>query len=240
MATANERQPTVLENIERAFYGLNTKLEKSVQEHLSNVYSTVGVGLGAAAVGAAVHLFTNIFRANFLFTLISFGLMFVLMGTPDTRENRNKRFGYFIGFCALNGVGMGPLLEAVIQIDPSIVLTALLATAVVFGCFSFAALWADSTKFLHLGGTLSSAILCLLLGSFFFSHSIILWGGLAIACLFVLYDTQMIAEKSRRGDNDYIWHAVELFIDFANIFRHLLVLLADKKADENDRRKKRN
>lgn len=138
-------------------------------------------------------------RANFLFTLVGFGLMFVLVGTPDTRENRNKRFGYFVAFCALNGqlnylypqifvvlgVGMGPLLEAVIRIDPSIVLTALLSTAIVFGCFSMAALHAESTKFIHMGGTLSSAVLCLILGSFFFSHSVILWGGMTSFIIFL-------------------------------------------------------
>lgn len=48
--------------------------------------------------------------------------------------------------------------------------------------------------------------------------------GLALACAFVVYDTQLIAEKSRRGDDDYIWHAVELFMDFANIFRLAFVL----------------
>ncbi|EPB68394.1 hypothetical protein ANCCEY_12521 [Ancylostoma ceylanicum] len=89
---------------------------------------------------------------------------------------------------------MGPLLERVIEIDPSCVLTALLATTTVFGCFSLVALHAPSTKYIHLG-------------------------GLALACAFVVYDTQLIAEKSRRGDDDYIWHAVELFMDFANIFR---------------------
>lgn len=39
-------------------------------------------------------------------------------------------------------------------------------------------------------------------------RSFILWGGLAINVAFVLYDTQLIAEKRRRGDTDYIWHTV--------------------------------
>ena len=36
--------------------------EKSVREHLRDVYATLAVGLATAAVGAAVHLFTDILR----------------------------------------------------------------------------------------------------------------------------------------------------------------------------------
>jgi FtsH-binding integral membrane protein len=29
--------------------------------------------------------------------------------------------------------------------------------------------------------------------------------SLIISCLFVMYDTQLIVEKKRLGDNDFIW-----------------------------------
>ena len=45
----------------------------------------------------------------------------------------------------------------------------------------------------------------------------------------MLYDTQMIVEKSRMGDNDYVWHAVEIFIDFVNMFTFLLNLLGSRE-----------
>ncbi|KHJ75013.1 hypothetical protein OESDEN_25371 [Oesophagostomum dentatum] len=88
-----------------------------------------------------------------------------------------------------------------------------------------------------MGGTLASASLCLLFAAFFASYYVIIIGGLALACAFVVYDTQLIAEKARRGDDDYIWHAIELFMDFANIFRYLVVLLTEKKQRDNRRRK---
>ncbi|EYC00797.1 hypothetical protein Y032_0113g407 [Ancylostoma ceylanicum] len=225
------------DNIQRTFSGLNNRLEKGVQEHLRNVYATVAAGVGAAAIGAAIHMFTNILRANFLLAFVSIGVMFTLISTPHTRENEKKRLGYFLLFCGISGISMGPLLERVIEIDPSCVLTALLATTTVFGCFSLVALHAPSTKYIHLGGTLASASLCLLFAAFFASYYVIILGGLALACAFVVYDTQLIAEKSRRGDDDYIWHAVELFMDFANIFRYLIVLLADKRQRDNRKRR---
>lgn len=64
-------------------------------------------------------------------------------------------------------------------------------------------------KINHFVGILGSALLCLLVTALFarsaFMYGVIMWGGLAINCGFVLYDTQMICEKRRRGDTDYIW-----------------------------------
>uniref|UniRef100_A0A1I7XR93 EGF-like domain-containing protein n=1 Tax=Heterorhabditis bacteriophora TaxID=37862 RepID=A0A1I7XR93_HETBA len=215
-----------VENIGRTFSGLNDKLEKSVRDHLVNVYATVAMGVGVAAGGASVHLFTDILRANLLLSLVSIGLMFALISTPHSKENQNKRLGFFFAFCGLSGLGMGPLLERVILIDPSVVLTAFLSTTIVFGCFSLSALHAPSTKYLHLGGALASATLCLIFATFFLSKAVIILIGLALSCGFVLYDTQLIAEKSRRGDDDYIWHSVDLFIDFVQIFRFHTIHIA--------------
>ena len=47
-------------------------------------------------------------------------------------------------------------------------------------------------------------------------------------CGFVLFDTQLIIERFSNGDNDYIWHSVDLFIDFIAIFKRLLIILASK------------
>ena len=47
-------------------------------------------------------------------------------------------------------------------------------------------------------------------------------------CGFVLFDTQMIIEKRRAGDKDFVAHSMDLFIDFIGIFRRLVVLLSQK------------
>lgn len=64
-----------------------------------------------------------------------------------------------------------------------------------------------------------------------------LYIGFAVMCGFVLFDTQLIIEKRRRSDKDYVWHSVDLFIDFINIFRYLLIILAQKEDNQSKKRK---
>lgn len=55
-----------------------------------------------------------------------------------------------------------------------------------------------------------------------------LYIGLFVMCGFIVFDTQNITEKARRGDKDYIMHSVELFIDFVAVFKRLLIILTEK------------
>lgn len=52
--------------------------------------------------------------------------------------------------------------------------------------------------------------------------------GLMLMCGFVLFDTQAIIEKRRMGNQDFIQHALELFIDFIGMFRRLVIILTQK------------
>ena len=54
-------------------------------------------------------------------------------------------------------------------------------------------------------------------------------------CGFVLFDTQLIIEKAENGDKDYIWHCVDLFLDFVTLFRKLMMILAMNR--KNNRKK---
>ena len=151
--------------------------------------------------------------------------------------------GYLSAFAFFSGMSLGPLLDMAVRIEPSIVPTAFLGTSVIFICFSLASLLSRDRKFLYLGGILMSALswmLMLGLMNIFLGSRLIfqlnLYGGLVVMCGFVLYDTQLIVEKRRRGDQDFIWHCVDLFIDFINIFRRLLIILAQKE----EGKKKRN
>jgi len=232
----------ILAGFDKFFNTFDQKLDKELKSHLKKVYGCLAISLMVAAFGAYVHVFTDILRGNIFCTFGSIIALLLLYATPDNGQNEHLRLGYLFGFSFLTGLSTGPLMDYVLSVDPTIISTAFFGTCIVFGCFTAAAIYAPDRKYLYLGGTLLSllstmfwmALINLFVGSRFL-FQLNLYAGLAIMCGFILYDTQLIMEKRRRGDQDYIWHSVDLFIDFMAVFRRLAIILAQK-----EERKKKN
>jgi len=231
------------ENIDAfaAFFKFD-RLEKPIRVHLKNVYSCLAIAMLSAAVGGYVHLFTRMFEGGILSCLASIGLLILLALTPNTKENQIKRLGMLTGFAFFTGISLGPLMDMVIEIDASIIPSAFLGTTVIFVCFSLSALLSDQRQWLYLGGVLFSGLSTLFMLSLFnlflgsqLIYEINLYLGLLIMCGFVLYDTQLIVEKRRNGDDDFIWHCIDLFLDFIHIFRKLMIILSNKEEKKNKR-----
>lgn len=209
--------------------------EEPVRTHLKNVYACLTMSCLTAAAGAFVHMYTDLMEAGFLTAIGAIGLFALLTHTQDNGKNRQLRMMYLFGFTFLSGMGLGPLLEHIVMIDPSIIVTALIGTTMVFVSFSICALLSDRAKWLYLGGTLMTFLSCMMMMSIaniFFRSALLfqahLYLGLVLMCGFVLYDTQMIIEKRRNGSKDFVAHSLDLFIDFIGIFRRLLVILTQK------------
>jgi len=207
------------------------------------VYSTLSIGVMAAAAGSMVHTYTGAGHWHFVTMLASLGLMMWLSTTRHAKQDVSKRVAIFTAFCATSGLSLGPLIDMAIMIEPTLVSTALAGTAVIFISFTLAALLTRNRTFLFMGGFLMSSLMWLsfagLMNIFFRSQMIFdmyIYGILFIFSAFVLYDTQLIVEKRRMGDDDFIWHSVDLFLDAVNIFRALLVILS-KKEDNKKRRR---
>uniref|UniRef100_A0A2P2HVW9 Bax inhibitor 1-like n=2 Tax=Hirondellea gigas TaxID=1518452 RepID=A0A2P2HVW9_9CRUS len=247
MATSG-RQPSGINgiNLERFARGLTDNIEPPVRKHLKNVYASVTMAAICAAAGGYAHLYSSLIGAGLLTGLGALGTMLALMATPHNGKNQITRLSLLAVFGFLSGTNLGPLLQMAIIVNPAVIMEALLGTAVVFACFSLAALYAPRGQYLYLGGSLMSLLstLCwmslfnLFIGSrlIFQAH---LYLSLAVMCAFVVFDTQLIIEKKRLGNDDYIMHGLELFIDFISIFRKLLIILTDKDAN-NQKRNKRN
>uniref|UniRef100_A0A2K5S5N3 Bax inhibitor 1 n=1 Tax=Cebus imitator TaxID=2715852 RepID=A0A2K5S5N3_CEBIM len=179
----------------------------STQQHLKKVYASFALCMFVAAAGAYVHVITHFIQAGLLSALGSLILMIWLMATPHSHETEQKRLGLLAGFAFLTGVGLGPALEFCIAINPSILPTAFMGTAMIFTCFTLSAVYAN------------------------------LYVGLVVMCGFVLFDTQLIIEKAENGDQDYIWHCIDLFLDFVTLFRKLMMILAMNEKDKKKEKK---
>jgi len=222
-----------------------SQIPHSTQVHLKNVYSSLAVCMFVAAAGSYVHVVTRLFQGGILSLLGSLGMMFWLAMTPHNYETEKKRLAILAGFAFFTGVGLGPAMDFVIAINPSIIVTAFLGTSIIFICFTLSALYAKRRSYLFLGGTLMSGLSLLFLMSVMnmFFGSVMLFKahmylGLIIMCGFVLFDTQLIIEKAENGDKDYIWHCVDLFLDFVTIFRKLMILLAMNEKDKKKEKAK--
>nr|XP_027224713.1 bax inhibitor 1-like [Penaeus vannamei] len=100
---------------------------------------------------------------------------------------------------------------------------------------SLLALYAPDGHYLYLRGTLMSVLLTLIwvsIYNIFFGSQLLfkanLYIGLAVMCGFIVYDTQFIVERARRGDMDYVMHSLNLFVDFVGVFWRLLMILTNK------------
>jgi len=232
-------------SVDNFLNSFNTKFDGPVRAHLKNVYATLTMSILAASAGAYVHLFTDLLKGGgIMFSLLGAGLAIGLFMTPDNGKNRGMRMGMLLGFAFLTGLGLGPLLSIAIMMNPSLVPSALMLTSAIFACFTGVALVAPDGKYLYLGGTLLSGLSTLLFLGFlniFFRSQLLfqvhLYIGLFIFCGFIMFDTQVIIRKARNGDKDFIAHSLDLFIDFVQIFRKVLILLMQK--DERDNKNKR-
>lgn len=212
-------------------------IDKDVQLHLKNVYSTLSIGFLVSAAAAYLFMVSSFVQSmvigvGLLSFLLPFGSMFYLYFTAHSRDKINSRILAFVAFAFGTGLGLGPLLRLVSILNPDTIPTALLGSAVIFVSFTLASLLTRKRYYLYLAGALlsisSTLMLFSLMNLFIRSQAIYeaeLYMGLLMFCGFVVFDTQLIVEKRRHGDTDFVWHALDLFIDFIQLFRHLLLIL---------------
>ncbi len=181
-----------------------------VRSHLKNVYSALALSLLSASVGAYTHLYTSILSGGgMLWSLAGLGLALGLHFTPDNGKNRGQRMAMLLGFAFLtgedtisllgdmqlfcrvfrilitvyfdiSGLGLGPLLDLGLRVNPAIVPNAFLMSTAIFASFSGVALFAPDGQYLYLGGTLLSGL------------SVLFWMGLAN----LFFQSQLIFQVS--------------------------------------------
>jgi hypothetical protein len=110
----------------------------------------------SAGVGAYIHTYTELGPTG-LRTFIESAVILISLfatSTLDNGKNRYLRLGCHLGFFFFLGMGVGPLFDVVIDANPSIIVTALLGTAVILASFSLSAIFAGRGSWLFLRQTL--------------------------------------------------------------------------------------
>nr|ADG65029.1 hypothetical protein [Drosophila pseudoobscura] len=226
--------------------GLNDRYEPLVRQHLAKVYMVLGSTVAATTVGALCQMH-EVLDLGVLAALATLVLAFGLHIYMDDGKNYRTRLSmlYAFGFCS--GQTLGPLLSYINSINPSIIVTALTGTLVIFLSLSLAALLAEQGKYLYLGGMLlsvvSSMVLLSLFNMIFQSYMVQvtqLYVGVFVMAGFVVYDTQNIVLKCRNGNRDVVQHALDLFFDLFYMFRRLLVILTQKEERKQKERRGKN
>jgi len=216
-------------------------LKADTRHHMKKVYSSLTLTLLGATAGAMLANYFPLLANPFIVLGLSLYLIFNLASRQGTQKERLLKL---IGFGVTSGAGLRPLLDMAIRVNPNIIPTACILTSSIFLCFSLVSLMAQQRSMLYMGGMLSSALSAMfwmsIMNMFFGSTgiaSITLYGGVLIMSGYVCYDTQMIVARYEMGDRDFIYHSLDLFVDFISILRKLIILLTKK--EDNDKRRRR-
>jgi FtsH-binding integral membrane protein len=222
-------------------------ISAKTQLHLTKVYSLLMACTLACAFGMWVNasFVLNGFLMVILSMVCSIYLIYRISNRRDTENNRTLFLGAFAFFL---GYLVGPGIHMIAEFQPKILMQALVYTACSFGSFSAISLFSKRRSLLFLGSTISSMI------SFMVLYQLIGWltgsghmnmvymmFSLLLACLWVIYDTQVIIERAENGDKDVPTHTMMLFIDLFELFikiLRILMELSERKSDENNRRRR--
>ena len=194
---------------------------------LKNTYFLLAMTLAFSAVTAGISMALQLpYFMGIVFTLVSFGLLFVVNKKADSASG----VFWVFAFTGCMGAGLGPLLNyyAAMPNGPMLIMQALGSTALIFLGLSAYAL---NTKkdFSFMGGFLTVGLLVVIVASIvnIFIGSSLMFMVLNAAVVLImsgliLFDTSRIING---GETNYIRATVALYLNVYNLFTSLLHLL---------------
>jgi modulator of FtsH protease len=209
-----------------------TRSAIEINKVLKNTYLLLSLTLVFSAICAGITMNMGLgFGARIGLLLAAFASLFAV----SKFANSTAGLGLVFLFTGLMGAGLGPLLEYYVAVNPSIVMEALGATAIIFVSLSA---YAVTTKkdFSFMGGFLVIGLVFAILAgiaNIFFQipalylaiHAVIVF----IFSGFILYDTSRIVKG---GETNYILATVALYLNIYNLFTSLLALLNAFSGDD--------
>ena len=209
---------------------------------LTRVFTYLAVGLGLGALGAfAGVLLLNIMGSTFVILMLALMvaelvLVVVMSRNLDTRSLSSVR-GMFIAYSFINGMTLSTLLLAYTSTS---VVFAFLTTAVVFASLAIIGKTTkiDLTKFgsLLMVGLIVCLVMTIINALFIRSGSmdiVMCYVETFIFMGLIAYDTQMIDRYYGQTNNENfaIYAALQLELDFVNLFIRILQIFGRRRND---------
>ena len=224
-------------------------ISEKTQMHLRNVYANVMMCTGICAAAMWVNA-TTILSGWFMQMLLIVGMAYLMFQVMNRYSDEKTRISYLWAVSFLLGFLVGPAIHLIAEVEPMILVQAVSYTAIVFGSFTCIAMFSKRRSYLFLGGIISSIMTCMfwyrtlswLLGysySYNTMNMVYMMIGLFTACLYIIFDTQMIIERAERGDKDVPTHTLTIFMDLFDLFIKILRVLI-KLSEENKKKENKN
>lgn len=205
---------------------------------------------GVCAIGMYLNAFT-ILSGWFMQFASIIAMAYMMYKVTNVYDSDNTRIGYLWALAFFMGFLVGPLIHQLAEFEPEILVQAISYTTIIFASFTGIALFTKQRSMLFLGGIISSLMSCM------FWYRMITWMfgskygmdtqsmgymmvALFVACLYIVYDTQMIIARAETGDRDVPKHTMILFVDLFDLFIRILQVLIKLNEDrDSDKKKKR-
>lgn len=206
-------------------------MSETVSGHIAKVYATLAYGIVVTAIGATIkgiHPILPFFAG--LWTMLCIACS----------EKNNEKLLYFSLFSLCQGV----LIADIVSIVPvEVIITTMSTLFVLFSTISLSAFFAkgdiDFLILYGILGTILNGILFVSLANLYLhSKTLLYWDvivGLFTFSIYLFVDTMKMVYDHEKGNNDFVWHALSLYLDVLNIFIRLLILIAEN----NDKDKKK-
>jgi len=220
-------------NNQNISFGRSQEAVLATNKVLKNTYMLLSMTLVFSGITAAVGMSISLGHGAALIADIAAIAMlwFVLPRTA----NSTSGIPVIFAITGLFGLGLGPVLNYYMAINPSIVTTALGGTGVIFLGLSGYAL-TTRKDFSFMGGFLMVGMLVVigaaLLNIFLQMPVMFLVMNAAIVLImsgFILYETSSLIHN---GETNYIMATASLFLSILNLFQALLHLLGAFSSDD--------
>jgi modulator of FtsH protease len=204
--------------------------ERSTARILGQVMFLVAVAIGFLVAGTAMGRELDVGTAR-ICSFVGFGMLIVTWFVDRLRHG-SLGIGWLCGLALMIGLGLGPVIGYLAEVDPGAVTTAAGLTALTvlgMGAVGFVldkdtAGWMRPLSFVVLAGV-GVGLFALVFGELGALSPIISLVILVASALLILVDFNYI--RKHATEDDVVWLATGIFVSIVNIFISLLNLTSD-------------